>query len=311
MFEGRVYQQGNIDQHGSMRISATAEMLLSEEGKAAKVLQERPKISDFSGIYGSEELKRNAQFVEKRKLDSSENSLSSQIRTQKQYANIMEATMAWHGEMNEWFGPESHVVLASEYDDIANKVDVVVSLPGKSGSGRRHIAIDVTFSKENVTNKIADARRLAAEGKRVLVKYYACEETDEKGGILAPRVIVGMGREKIEELASLWQQGKNAALGNHEVQIMILGEVLGQLRFFAREAAVGGYEAYVSELNEIIDVMSAIRREKIEKAKTQPMTSFQNSSDEIRGLMNDAIKDQPSAARVVSRPKTVSDSQYA
>ena len=91
---------------------------------------------------------------------------SPEVTVQRQYATVMEAILLQHGELSEWFGEGAFTVKTTDFDDMRNGLDIIVSLPSISSSPkRRHIGIDVTFSQRNLAKKLGRGYDEVCQGK--------------------------------------------------------------------------------------------------------------------------------------------------
>jgi hypothetical protein len=207
-----------------------------------------PEPKDFSGLYAAADIMSDESYVAKREHGFATNGTqTTDAAVQRAHARVMEAVIQQYAGPCGWFGEGSSVSFASRYDDIANGVDLVVSLPAREGQKPIRIAIDATFSEQGAIRKVRDvAERLKEKKKMYEVKYFEDELTGDKGHEEMPRVALGLARAHVVELAGLWKRNDVATLRRHEVQDIFLREIVSQLSFYRRELEAYQGEPYES-----------------------------------------------------------------
>jgi hypothetical protein len=159
-------------------------------------------------------------------------------------------------------------------------LDIVLSLPSKNGSlERQHIGIDVTFSQHSLAKKLGRGYDEVCHGKLATVKYYACEDADEKGLIQVPRITLAITREHVTELAGLWMNNKNKELGNHAVKEIFLREIEAQLLYFMTGAAKYGRAELQGQLRDLRDTIMRVRING--RNGTEKKASFLSEQDHV------------------------------
>lgn len=227
---------------------------------------EREKVSDI----------RWAEQIKQKNISES----SPEVMVQRQYAAVMEAILLQHGELSEWFGEGVFTVKTTDFDDLRNGLDIVLSLPSKNGSlERQHIGIDVTFSQHSLAKKLGRGYDEVCHGKLATVKYYACEDADEKGLIQVPRITLAITREHVTELAGLWMNNKNKELGNHAVKEIFLREIEAQLLYFMTGAAKYGRAELQGQLRDLRDTIMRVRING--RNGTEKKASFLSEQDHV------------------------------
>ncbi len=237
----------------------------------------QPLETTFSDIYPQPEIDKDLRYVERRERQFHESASAATI-LQEKYAVVMEGLFIQHGELSEWFGADAYTVAAARYDDIKNGVDLVVNLPGEKPGERMHFAVDVTFSNTSVPEKFAALEEAIRGGRLTDIKYYACQDTQEKGGLYIPKVILAINRERVEELAALWKEGKNRELGNHQAQVVFLEEISAQLAYFLRLALAHGHEDIASRIDKIRARIVGLH---MQKRALPQRTAFRVTRDEV------------------------------
>lgn len=251
--------------------------------KARKLLEESaPRPQDFSDMYAPENITRDQAYVKERQrlFEKKQDAFEEE---QKMYSDVFEALVIQHGELSDWLGEGAYTVKASHFDDIANGIDLIVSFPGNDAAPERlHLAIDVTFSRTGVPQKITRSYDNLMEGTFSRVKYFACEDTGEKGSLEVPRVVLGIDRDHVAELARLWEGKKNQELGRHEVQLYFLREIEEQLKYFLRGAKRENQTVVIDKLNPLLETIRGIRSQ---KSGSQGMKSFLDGQDGVRSAI--------------------------
>ncbi len=190
---------------------------------------------------------RDMQYVRDRegefKLES-----RREAEEDRKMATILEAIIHEHVELSDWLGPRAETITTSRYDDIANGVDSIVRFGGENGNeGDTHLglAIDVTFSTD-IRDKLNAILNDAEKGRLTQIKYFALPDPEDPdtyihtGSLNVPRVVIGMERETVQQLALLWMDKKNKELAAHPAQYLITREILDQLAVFDRYARMRG-----------------------------------------------------------------------
>jgi hypothetical protein len=101
--------------------------LVAEAAVEARKLKAEEAIDPklFTDVYGANAVERDLRYVrEMKKLFDKETTV------QKQWADVFEAVFYQHAELSNWLGDDAHTIMASEYDDIKNGMDVAVGGPG-------------------------------------------------------------------------------------------------------------------------------------------------------------------------------------
>lgn len=189
------------------------------------------KPETFSGLYGAEILKSDADAVEK--MEASFTKSPSKI-----YADILEAVVCEHGELSDWFGPKSQIMKTARFDDYVNKVDMVIEIEtGKQQFSHLALGIDVTFGSKDLHKKFDAIKNKIDAGTLGQVKYFHSDRQNFTGRLRkVPQVVIGVEIDKVNELGLLWMNRRNKELEDHPVQVTFLEETALQLQTFARYA---------------------------------------------------------------------------
>lgn len=186
----------------------------------------------------------------------------------KKYADVMEGILYEHIEQSNWFGETASTIKTSLYDDYVNHVDLIVEFEEESKAlSHLGLAIDVTFGTTAMQKKFDTIREEILSGKLTEVKYFESERSPHKGLYRKlPRVVIGVEREHVIELAALWLDPKRKKeFAVHPIQKVILQEIASQLDQFRAFAGTGGQEArelvpiFERELSVVRKILTAKR----------------------------------------------------
>ena len=220
----------------------------------------RPEEFVAEGIYSEDEVRRDLAYVKKRE-EGFKADMTQEGREALIVATVFEAIIHSEGELSEWFGPRSHTIKPSRYDDLSHGVDEIVEIiedieddetikdeRGKDGIGdeitvsRLALAIDVTMSEE-LGVKLERIKDEIRGGRLATVKYFKSEVTGFAKGLEGiPRIVIGADGGSVKDLADLWlnkdskdprvRKESKDKLSQHPIQFQILEEMLFQLRVF-------------------------------------------------------------------------------
>jgi len=241
-FEDRL--NANIDRNreakkreDSAHIFETSPIIRAAYQKAHKVFAEDSiKPEEFEDIYGEDIIKRDKERVKELKTKFFE------AGSAKIAADILEAIILEQTELADWFGPNATTVKTNEFDDYVNGVDGVfefnVNNPERPAS-HMALAFDATFATKDgpIEKKMNRIRDEINRGQLATIKYFRSSDRRFHGKLSGvPRVIVGLEKDTIVELARLWVMGEKKALAEHPAQRMILEQVKRQLQTFTEYA---------------------------------------------------------------------------
>ena len=225
--------------------------------------KEAIQLGDFIGVqpYSEEQVQAD---MEKAK------NLKAKFETQdphKVYADVMEGVIYRQIGQSQWFGDKARAIKTSLFDDYINGVDLMVEFEEESRA-QRHLglAVDVTFSADANTGtldkKFDRIKKEIDNGSLAQVRYFKSKNRRTVFENL-PRVIVGMERVKVMELATLWlNEDRHGEFTKHPIQRMILEQVLAQLIGFARYAETQGHTDIAEILRDEIPLIKGILNEK-------------------------------------------------
>jgi hypothetical protein len=241
------------------------------------------QLMDFVDTYPQEEIQRDLQYTtirEKQFHDQQKKETAEQKRN-RMLAVILEAIIYEHGELSDWFGPNSEMMKASRYDDIHHGVDSIVELQeGEKKATHLALGIDVTSSHE-AEEKFHRIKKEIDDGHLAEIKYFESEYMEMKGKMQnIPRVIIGADQHTIVELMNMIKEKKFKDLANHPIQFQILELMADQLKVFIR------YAESLSKRELVLIYEKALKSiHKIMKAKG-PMPRGGEKRDSTFGSLN-------------------------
>lgn len=219
------------------------------------------------GVYSKEEIEADRQKAAglKKKFRAEENETQRNLRAQ---AEVAEGLIFSGALQRGWFGTEATPLKTSEFDDYIHGVDLMIEF-GAEGSLPQNVLglmVDVTFAADRNTGaldkKIDRIKKEIEEGHLAGIKYFKSKNDPRFMGQYQdlPRVVIGMERSKVLELATLWvNEDRTHELNAHPVQRMILDQVVAQLKAQADFAESIGNERITDILRKELRVVQSIR----------------------------------------------------
>jgi len=248
--------------------------------KAGEIISEHSiKITDFSDLYRKSGIENDQKVVDN-KLSRPKKELHTREAESKNYADTLEAMVFTGIGENKWMGPDASPIKTSDYDDIENKVDMIIEFIMREGAAHLALGIDVTFDSL-FGYKYRKIEEEIIRGELGQIKYFKSEKMNLRGELRnIPRVVIGVDINNIQELIKPWVDEKKDILNNHPIQFLILEEIRLQLQF---------YKQYAEELGKgkIVEIYSrslAI----IEQIISQKETAYGGEIENLLGnLRND------------------------
>lgn len=217
---------------------------------------------DMSPPYSPEEIAKDKKYVEEIEREFVKNSESE--KENLKYAIVLEGIVLDQITTNGWLGEHARARKTSRYDDIKNGIDIIVEFK-KEDIFSHHVglAIDATFGNPTlIQKKIQSVLDGIKNGELAKLKYF---ETENYKGVLnnIPRVIIGVDRRHVSELASLWNDDeRQKELKKHPSQRIFLREAIRQLDFFAEFAIKEGKEELAPIFKQNAQILRSISSEK-------------------------------------------------
>jgi hypothetical protein len=209
---------------------------------------------EFIGIYPKAVVEEDEMLAEEL-----ERKFEQVLTPEKKLAIVFEEIFADQIEANQWLGENILAQRTSRFDDFKNGADVILEIRDAASARHLAIAIDVTYGS-NLEKKFVRIKQEIDAGTLTNVKYFKDSEGKKlKDGLpRIPRVIIGLKRETVIELAKLWVNRKNKELAAHPVQAEIIEEILLQLtahrnyaKRFKKDDLVAIYDEQLALLQEI------------------------------------------------------------
>lgn len=252
------------------------------------------KIKDFSDLYG-EGVAKDLQEVGRLKaaFEAENKDKGPEFLDCMKRAKFFEALLAERVELDNWLGENAQTIVASEYDDIKNGVDLAIEFSTEGGFKHLALSVDVTTSRQVVAQKIERIKEEIVGGKLTTIKYFYSEDSNIRGQLMrVPRVLIGADIATAKELATLWLKTKRPnddrearqslqALALHRIQFQILEEIKTQLEYFVEFARENKKEGLISEYRKALAVISEILEQKLAEIKL--------SEEERQRVQNDPV----------------------
>ncbi len=240
----------------------------------------------FVSVYGEHAIERDLKYVEERKRG-----FDSEDSAHKKWASVLEVVFYQHAEQSNWLGENTHTILASEVDDIANGIDVAVRL-NESDRAFPYLGmgIDVTYGTTKIREKVKNIFDEIDKGQLGKMHYFMDPEFDQFKGELSkiPHLVVGVERSHIIELSRQWLDGEKKALANNPIQLVILREIMKQLKLFRRYAKDIGRKDIADIYSADIEVFEPVLRDK------QKMDIRNYENDRVVSALWDALNERAS-----------------
>lgn len=259
--------------------------IIVEAYKKAKILIDKDAIKpqNFVYPYGDVSVQNDIELVDK---------LSAKFETDephKKYADVFEGILYEHIEQSNWFGDTASTIKTSLYDDYVNQVDLIVEFSEESQAlSHLGLAVDVTFGTIDMQEKFEKIRQEILSGKLTEVKYFESERSRHKGLYQKlPRVVIGVDRDRVIELASLWLNPKRKKeFSDHPVQKVILQEIVLHLEKFLEFAITSGEKAsgLVPIFERELSIVKGIMNEK------KGINSEDYADDLVFGFIKEQLK---------------------
>jgi len=287
-----IAQEERTDRLGERPL--TNDQVILRRHFVGRMKENRPNIEDFSDIYPPEKIQEDQE-----RLRNSQETHNDPI---SERGKILEALVLDRIEKDNWFGESTYTVLAAEYDDRINGVDLVIEfvVDGKV----ERLAIDVTTAQdEEVIEKkwrsIVDP--LMRKGHLTKLKYFESEADRDivekesnitKGEVSMPKIILGIDTENFDdlakEIASKLERGERVDLSEHFLKYDFLDLAHQQLTFLLE---IAGRKAPAFKKEGIKDKLQTLVREiEKEKSKRPPQTARIGSRNDVYGIVTNHLK---------------------
>jgi hypothetical protein len=216
--------------------------------------------SDFIPVYGREAVTKDIKTADN--LERTFTMNSREINAKK-LADILEAIVLMQAEQSEWLG-DANTLKTSRFDDYVNKVDVIAEWSDPNqGSRVLALALDVTFGTQSIHKKLAAIRNSIDKRELGSIRYFKDSHGDFIGTRQnVPRTVIGVSQPVVTELAGLWINNKQKALGQHPVQSLFLRQIATQLLAMREYAKSIGNETAFRTYSQSLQAINLIRSQK-------------------------------------------------
>jgi hypothetical protein len=215
--------QFEFPSHEEAILAQAYEKALSGKG------QEQIDMGHFVDDYGPENVESDRHRVAELEAKF-EAEMTPETQEALRLGTILEAIITEQVELNEWLGPDVRTRKASRYDDVVNGVDTIAEIEQENSTSHLALAIDVTHGVM-LQKKFDRIKREIDEGTLTTIKYFENSDETFRGRLLkVPRVVLGVEKSAVVELAGLWNAGKNKELATHPVQVQLIEEITVQLQ---------------------------------------------------------------------------------
>jgi len=262
-FEDRMV--ANIDRKRKNREEMPRFMIDAHKRAKSEILNNREyaiQSTDFVDLYGEKNVELDMLKVLQLEKKFAKNDKSSFEKNSKMTAEVFEAIVLMHSELSEWLG-NAHTLKTSRYDDYINKTDLIAEWQHEGGTRHLALAVDVTFGKVAIEKKMTQIKEEIERDELGEVKYHRSDFDDSRGERKnVPRVVIGISKENVEQLAQLWMQNDNKSLGIHPVQRVILAEIQMQLETMKEYAERNGKERAVRAYERALNIVEGLHEQK-------------------------------------------------
>lgn len=251
--------------------------VIKEAYRLAQSILERDATNphDFDDSYDKAKIMSDLTYVE---------SLKEKFETNdtQQTAKVLEAILYEQIELSNWLGENAETFKTSEYDDFVNGVDMIVEFNDDESTSHLALGVDITFGSKAVAKKFERIKKEIEADNLARIKYF--ESHGFKGALQQlPRVVIGVEKETVNQLAGLWIQHKKTELAKHEVQAIIVAEIISQLDAF---------KAYAEKIQATSAIRSYNRAIAVLKKYTDPLNKPDTNSALFKDKVFQGILDQ-------------------
>lgn len=211
---------------------------------------------------------------------------------------LAEGAIIYGMQRGNWFGENSQIVVASEYDDYFNRVDAIVEFGVEK---QLALGIDTTISRDKIEGKLKEILDDVEDGKLATIKYYKSDSFE--GSLLnVPLCVVGASRTASASLArnvahleiDIVREKEEQAhkeIQEHQIQFTILLQIEMQLAVFIHFAEKNGHKYLVPKLKgDLIKIREVIKekfpKDKIQNQKIRAVAE----QDEVSRLIRQALE---------------------
>ncbi|HPL83606.1 MAG TPA: hypothetical protein PK757_02095 [bacterium] len=221
---------------------------------------------NFVDLYGQEAVAADIKWTKERQAYFQTHNSESEI-WHKEVADILEAILHEQIEQNNYFGDRVWTIKTCDYDDYYNHIDSLLEIrhPERRFANYSGLALDVTSASrlEALEKKIRRIFKCIQNGQLAKIKYFQSDFLNirgEKSNI--PLFVVGCDIHHTEELAKLWNDGRERILAQHPIQVALLEQITRQAKIYCDYAQRNNQTEVANQYQEILREFEAIIRER-------------------------------------------------
>jgi len=238
--------------------------VLKKAQEATKIDRINPR--NFIDLYGREAVSADLKWTRERQAYFQAHNSESET-WHKEVADILEAIFHQQIEQNNYFGEHVWTIKTCDYDDYRNHIDSLLEIrhPERRFANYSGLALDVTSASrlEALAKKIGRIFKCIQNGQLAKVKYFQSDFLNirgEKSNI--PLFVVGCDIHHTEELAKLWDDGREHILAEHPIQVALLDQITRQAQIYSDYAQRNKQTEVANQYQEILKEFEAIVHER-------------------------------------------------
>lgn len=246
-----------------------------------------PKIENFFDEPGfsNEKIQADLRYVQRRKSGFETTRFSVE---QAKRAGVLEVILAEQIELSNWLGESVQTVFASEYDDIAHGVDFAIAFPELQESESRYLAIDVTFSEQQIETKLRRIKEAIDRGVLACIDYCQDSEGEKYSPGQVPQCILLFDESETDHFTQLWIEKRKKDLANHPFQDAIVEQLGCQLLMFEQYAKRIGnreFESMFLYMRELLALgLSGDRYQNHARSRFTTVSSLRTTLSDVFGV---------------------------
>ena len=239
----------------------------------------RVRPEDFRGRVGFDEGQIDAHLAQVANL-------RTKFKTpDEEFAKILEAILAL--ETADLFGAGTRSMVASEYDDYVNGVDMALIVQDKDKQVIFALAVDATLGESTAGQKIKRILDAIERSEGATIEYFKSGARAEKLTDL-PRAVIGLDQSSVRELAALWKRDELHTLSRHPLRRIIVEEIASQTQAYARLATQLGKQNMAEVYERASRTLAVLERSV--KGIPYKTPEFDAESDPVFSYMQMVIK---------------------
>lgn len=172
-------------------------------------------------------------------------------------AEILEAMVFDLVKNFKIFGDKVSAILPSNYDDLFLGNDLILSEQIGSAKAYSGVGIDITLGEQALMNKFQATKRRLEKGHLGKVKYFKSENGKELNDI--PHFVIGVDREHLFKITSLWVQGKIKEIKDLKVAENFIKMMITQCDEFIKIPKENVKEVYSEEKVRLLAMLERIK----------------------------------------------------